>query len=77
MITTSKVKEILEATDVQVSSVKKYGEEYPYWEVRLEPQCLGNYEIEVISQELNKALINFNYTGSSLVMNIHPYYKNY
>lgn len=77
MITTKQVKEALDVADVQVSTVKKYVKKYPWWEVRLEPQCLVNHEIEGISHALNDALINFHYTGTSLLMCIHPYYKNY
>lgn len=77
MITTSKVKEILEAADVQVVSVTKINEENPMWEVQLEYQVISNHEIDGISKELNDALINLHLMRSRMVMYIHPYYTKY
>lgn len=77
MITTKQVKEALKVADIQASSVKKYDEGYPYWEVRLEPQCFVNREIVEISKVLDEAMITFRYSGHSLLMCIHPYFKNY
>lgn len=77
MITTSKVREVLDDLGIQYTKVEEHGDKRKWFLVRLEPQCINSHDFEIISRDLNDALFNFHFGARFYVLNIHPYIKEY